>query len=138
MNTIYEHLPVIAIVLSIAGFLFQQFGIIGTIRERLATLETKMEIFWAGIGDQVKEMLKQPIHLRKDELLDKFPDLDDNELRELRNIIVCEREEVRRENPKADRALLLSMMKASIDMEIINRCHRKKKKTTMECFLSNT
>jgi hypothetical protein len=39
---------------------------------RLTRLETKADIFWANISSSVSQMIKQPIHYRKDELMDKL------------------------------------------------------------------
>lgn len=62
-----------------------------TIDNRMTKQEMKMDLFWGAVQDTVKDMLKQPVHLRKDELLDKFPNLDYNELCELRAMLTEEK-----------------------------------------------
>jgi hypothetical protein len=39
---------------------------------RLVRLETKADIFWSNISTSMSSMIKQPIHYRKDELMDKL------------------------------------------------------------------
>jgi hypothetical protein len=67
-----EFLPVLAIIIAVAGLLYQHFGMITGIKERLIALETKVDLFWTAIESRVIEMLKSPNHLEKDELLDKL------------------------------------------------------------------
>jgi len=39
---------------------------------RLVRLETKAELFWNTVGSVMSNIIKQPIHYRKDELMDKL------------------------------------------------------------------
>lgn len=66
---------IIAIVVAstaIVGLLYQQFGVLGDIKERLTSVETKMELFWTAIQSKTIDMLKSPTNLVKDGLLDKL------------------------------------------------------------------
>jgi len=58
---------------------------------RMTKQEMKMDLFWGAVQDTVKDMLKQPIHLRKDNLLDRFPSLSYDELCELKSILAEEK-----------------------------------------------
>ena len=62
------------------------------ISERLVRVETKMELFWNQVGGAVKAMIKQPIHFKKDELMDKLleerkPKIRIEELYELKSLL---------------------------------------------------
>jgi len=39
---------------------------------RLVKLETKIDLFWTAVEQNIPRLLKQPIHKRKDDLLDKL------------------------------------------------------------------
>ena len=62
---------------------------------RLARLETKMGVFWSAVGGAMSSLIKQPIHFRKDELMDKLvpedfsglPTCSVDELVELKSIL---------------------------------------------------
>lgn len=59
---------------------------------RLTKMETKMELFWNAVGGAMSSLIKQPIHFRKDELMDKLvgeklPESTTEELVELREIL---------------------------------------------------
>lgn len=68
---------------------------IAEINNRLVRMETKMELFWNAVVASVSSLIKQPIHFRKDELMDKLipenlPHLPENtveELLELKHIL---------------------------------------------------
>ena len=62
-----------------------------SIDNRTTKQEMKMDLFWAAVQDTVKNMIKQPVHRVKDELLDKFPNLDYRQLCELRDMLVEEK-----------------------------------------------
>ncbi len=90
-----EYLPVFSIFIAIFGFLFQQFGVISEMKERLVSLETKMEIFWKAIESNLGSMLKSyPSNLEKDLLLDKMmrKELTLEDAERLRTIIIGEME----------------------------------------------
>ncbi len=65
-------LAICAVTIAGVGFVYQQFAVLSHIKERLASLETKVELFWSAIESKIVTMLKSPTHLRKDELLDKL------------------------------------------------------------------
>jgi hypothetical protein len=69
-------------------------GFIISIVSRLTRLETQMSLFWPSAGGAIVKMLKQPIHLRKDTLLDKLRDCPDEmtneELIELKGVLKTE------------------------------------------------
>lgn len=83
-------LSLISLIVAVLGLSLQHFLIIGNIKERLAALETKTEVFWRMAEKQMAKMLKQPTHRRKDDLLDKIIDdvpLTFEEAVELRTIL---------------------------------------------------
>ena len=56
--------------------------------DRITKQETKMELFWNAVGGVMSSLIKQPIHFRKDELMDrlvpdKLPRLAENSVEEL-------------------------------------------------------
>jgi hypothetical protein len=82
-----------ALGLTVAGLLFQNFGILSGIKERVASLETKMDLFWKVVEGNMSQLLKSyPTNIRKDILLDKFSkaELNLGEAEELRTIMICE------------------------------------------------
>jgi hypothetical protein len=90
---------------------------------RMTTQEMKMDLFWGAIQDSVKDMLKQPIHLRKDELLDKFPALSFQELQELKTVLMEEKTVILTNQLDPDKKvylITLSLMIAGIDWKLID------------------
>ncbi len=75
-----EYLPIIAIVVSVGGLLFQYFGwitkILGRFAEitgRLIRLETQIDLYWKSVESVVIGALKTfPTDIGKDVLLDKL------------------------------------------------------------------
>lgn len=67
-------LAVTAIVVTIVGLLVQYFGVIAGMKERLSSLETKVDLFWKVVEDKVTQILKSPNYFDKDLLLDKMRD----------------------------------------------------------------
>lgn len=65
-------LSLIAIGISILGFLFTYFGWILKLVCRIQALEVKMELFWNRVGEVMRDVIKQPTHLKMDELLDRL------------------------------------------------------------------
>ena len=61
-----------AIIIAVLGLSWQYFQVIGGIKERMARLETKMEVFWKVIEKNVAAILKAPTHVDFDALLDKM------------------------------------------------------------------
>ena len=85
-----DYIAIAALILTIAGFMINYFAVIAGMKERLATLETKMELFWRAIENNVIHLLKSyPTHIRKDILLDKLScrALNLEEAYELRTIL---------------------------------------------------
>lgn len=98
-----EYLGVVSILIAISGFIFQQFGVISGVKERLTALETKMDIFWKAIEGKVVEMLKSyPSYIEKDTLLDKMAKMELNveEAEKLRTILACEFTAEKQDNGK--------------------------------------
>jgi hypothetical protein len=58
---------------------------------RMTKQEMKMDLFWGAVQETVKDMIKQPTHLKKDELLDRFPNLNYDELCELKSMLTEEK-----------------------------------------------
>jgi hypothetical protein len=85
----------------------------------LHSLVVKMDLWWTAVEGSVKEMIKQPIHLRKDDLVDRFPNLTDDELCELKDILQFEMIELKaKKDPKV---LAYALMTARIDSVIYDR-----------------
>lgn len=92
---------------------------------RLAKQEIKMDLFWAGVQDSVKNMLKHPTLLRKDELLDRYPSLECPELVELRDILMEEKTVLIAQVSGLDASqkiylISLAIMLAGIDAKLID------------------
>jgi cell shape-determining protein MreC len=105
-------IAMVAIFLTIVGLIVQHFGVISKIaqrvssleticesiedtteiRERCASLETKVDLFWKLVEENVSELLKSPHNLHKDDLLDKLKakELNLDEARELEQILDSE------------------------------------------------
>ena len=62
---------------------------------RIVAMETKMSVFWDAIGDVVKDIIHHPTSPRRDDLVEKFPNLTMEEMRELRSMLIKERDELR-------------------------------------------
>lgn len=99
-------LSIISVVIAFGGFLLTYFGYILKLQNliseqktelfaklsnfenqmigRLVALETKTSLFWKVVEDGVIDMIKQPVHLEKDGLLDNFQTLDGEGLQKLK------------------------------------------------------
>ncbi len=102
MNGIY--LSIGAMILTVIGFLFQQFSVLAGVKERLTALETKMDLFWKAIEGNVIKLLKTyPTEIDKDVLLDKFSrrELSKEEAYQLRTILIGEMETTKTNNTLA-------------------------------------
>jgi hypothetical protein len=147
------YLGVIALIVSVLGLAWQYFGWvlsirkdmgdmslsfkteIGTFRQeindklsaqdsRLSRVEVKMELFWNAVGDVVKNLIKQPTHLRKDELMDKLldkreTDISNSELMELKTILHYELPELKIQ--KSSQSLAYALALAYIDQILYDR-----------------
>ena len=58
---------------------------------RITKQEMKMDLFWGAVQETVKDMIKQPTHLKKDDLLDRFSTLSYDELCELKSMLMEEK-----------------------------------------------
>jgi len=102
---------------------------------RITTMETKMELFWNAVGGVMSSLIKQPIHFRKDELMDKLvgdklPGSSTDELLELR--IILEDELVTLREIKDPKSLVYALALAYIDQILYDRGIVKDKKTIGE------
>jgi len=95
-----------------------------TIDKRITKQEMKMELFWSAVQDNVKDMLKQPVHFRKDDLLDRFKSLNYQELCELKNILTEEKISLfQKESMTPEKKIYLislALMLAGIDSKLID------------------
>lgn len=153
MQELLPYLGILALLVSIIGIIWQYFGwIIGVRKDmgtmalgwktecgvlvkdvsdkltnqdsRLSRLEVKMELFWNAVGDVVKNLIKQPTHLRKDELMDKLLDKRDTnisnvELVELKSILHAELPELKIQ--KSSQSLAYALALAYIDQILYDR-----------------
>jgi chromosome segregation ATPase len=93
---------------------------------RLSKQEMKIDLFWGAVQETVKNMIKQPIHFRKDELLDRFPNLVYDEMCELRETLTAEKTDLigRMKELSGDKKaylLALALMLARIDSVLIDK-----------------
>jgi len=85
----------------------------------LVTAKVKTDLFWGAVESMVRDIIKQPIHFRKDELIDKFPDLSEEEICELKNILEGEIKELRLH--KDIKVLAYGLMMARINIVLHER-----------------
>ena len=153
MQGLLPYIGLLALIVSIFGLTWQYFGWILGVRKdmgilalnwktecgtlvkevndklglqdgRLAKLEVKMELFWNAVGDVIKNMIKQPTHFRKDELMDKLLDKRDTnisnaELVELKSILHSELPELKIQ--KSGQSLAYALALAYIDQILYDR-----------------
>ena len=94
-----------------------------------------MELFWNAVGGVMSSLIKQPIHFRKDELMDKLvgdklPGSSTDELLELR--IILEDELVTLREIKDPKSLAYALALAYIDQILYDSGIVKDKKTIGE------
>jgi hypothetical protein len=118
-------LPVISIIISLAGVLFTYFAFVLKQNERITRLEVKNELFWKALENKLADMLKSPTHLDKDILLDKFKDgsLTPEETKILRTILT---EEFNNKEKSFALALVISRLETNIAIE--DSSHKRSKK----------
>ena len=92
---------------------------------RITRQEMKMDLFWGAVQETVKDMIKQPIHFRKDELLDRFPNLKLEEMFELRRTLQSEKTELLSNvkllsSSKKTYLIALALMLAGVDSRLID------------------
>lgn len=87
-----DYLAIGAMVVSVAGLLITYFGFILGVNERVTKVETKVELFWKVVETNVGQLLKSPVHIEKDLLLDKLAhqELTIKEAETLRSILTDE------------------------------------------------
>ena len=94
---------------------------------RLTTMETKMELFWNAVGGVMSSLIKQPIHFRKDKLMDKLvlenlpllPEASIEELLELKMILKDELVTLR--EIKDPKSLAYALALAYIDQILLDK-----------------
>ena len=141
-------LSLISLAIVIFGLLYNYFGVILKLREKIAeivkhigeantkyearfvALETKMELFWGAVGKVVIDMVKQPIHIEKDGLLDRLKsnDINGEELQKLKFMI--EDEVIELKERKDAKAIAYVLILAMIDQKIWEKgcgCKEEKK-----------
>lgn len=153
ISQLMPYIGILALIVSILGLVWHYFGWVLSIRTeiskvtldckteigagvsvineklanqdtRLSRLEVKMELFWNAIGDVVKNLIKQPTHLRKDELMDKLldkreTDISIGELMELKSILHLELPELKIQ--KSEKSLAYALALAYIDQILYDR-----------------
>jgi len=110
---------IVAIVISVLSFIWGlvKYGI--TLENRLTKIETKTELWWNTVADQMKQLVQQPIHYRKDDLLDRFPNISNSELNELKEILIFEIKDLKeRKDPIA---AAYAIWRARVEVECLER-----------------
>lgn len=124
-----EYVGWVSLGCTILGFVIMYLKYSFQIETRLVALETKMELFWRSVSPVLKEAMKQPIHYRKDDLIDRFPNISDDELLELQCILLKEVEEYSK--TKDFKALAGGMFLSQIEDEL-----NKRRMTTCSSYQS--
>lgn len=108
-------LAIVAISLTVVGFLVGWFGFVGRILQRLSKLEVKVDLFWGMVEENISTILHSPNHPTKDDLLDKLKDktLIATEAMELKEILRIEYSEA------ADKTERLAYLLVLTRLEII-------------------
>lgn len=85
-------LSLASIILSMFTLIWTIFKVVIQFTNRLARVETQAELFWGAAGNAISALIKQPIHFRKDLLMDKMVEdkLNVAELQELKCILLDE------------------------------------------------
>ena len=101
-------LPIIAIIVSIAGLLFQYFGMIAGIKERLAKIETKVELFWKVVEENIPKLLMRNSTPETDKLVAELtnPEMPETHLSKLKVLLRVELQESK------DKAEILAVIMA--------------------------
>lgn len=114
-----ELISLLALLVSVGGFLWTIFGAFGDLKARVITLETKMDLFWQGVQAKMGTVIKQPIHFRKDDLIDRFPNLSNDEIDELKQILTEEMVELQAK--KDSKVIAYAIYLGGIENEIYKR-----------------
>lgn len=114
-----EYLPIAGIAISIIGLLITYFGFVQRQsemtrlqNERIAKIETKVDLFWKAVEINVGQLLKSPTHIEKDMLLDKLAhrELTMPEAETLRSILTDEMQLRGRDNGIIAYALIIGRL----------------------------
>jgi CheY-like chemotaxis protein len=92
---------------------------------KINSAETKMELFWNAIGSSIKDLIKQPIHIEKDTLMDKLMDnpktITNQEIYRLKAILIPELTELKlSKNPSC---IAYAFTLAYIEQLLFDRAH---------------
>jgi hypothetical protein len=94
---------------------------------RLTRMETKMELFWNAIGTSMANLIKQPTHFRKDELMDKLipknlPHLPESNIDELVELkLILKDELITLQEIKDPKSIAYSLAIAYIDQILYDK-----------------
>lgn len=94
---------------------------------KITRIETQTELFWNAVGTSISNLIKQPVHFRKDELMDKLipanmphlPESTVEELVELRYILKDEL--ITLQEVKDPKSLAYSLAIAYIDQILYDK-----------------
>lgn len=123
----------IALLATIGNYLWSRFGLILDLKgqiDKLATEVAKLQLqvntLWPVVTDSVKNLLMHPTESVKDDLLTRFPDLTDEELHRLDEILTKERDELIPNSEYADARtktyiIALGLMLAGVRTLIVER-----------------
>jgi len=118
-------------IITIVGGLWAYFKLYLGIERRLVRLETKTELWWNTVADQIKNVLMQPVHFRKDDLIMRFPNITNAELKELKDIIITESSELlEKKDPKV---AAYAIWRARVELECLERAGIFKRKGFFSC-----
>jgi hypothetical protein len=94
---------------------------------KITRIETQTELFWNAVGTSVSNLIKQPIHFRKDELMDKLipanmPSLPESTVEELVELrFILEDELVTLQEVKDPKCLAYSLAIAYINQILYDK-----------------
>jgi hypothetical protein len=88
----------------------------------ISDMAAKLDLFWTAMEPAVKTIIHDPTHYKKDDLIDRFPSLNDDELYELRNILTDEMVELKLN--KSEKIFAYAFMVARVDSVLYDN-HKK-------------
>lgn len=105
MEDLKTLLPILALLISVTGLLYQHFGVIMKLKDDIAiiktdtaTIKVQTDLFWHIIENRTADLLKSyPTHLSKDILIDKYKnrELSLSDAEELRTILNGEQQQIK-------------------------------------------
>lgn len=113
-----EWLALGSFIVAVTGLLWQHFGVISSIKERLTSVETKMELFWNPLMEYMSKALHHPTQLKRDKFIDNFEKLSLEELTEMKMDFKKELADLIEQDVKDPKVLLYSLFLARIDQKI--------------------